>query len=112
VRKVVSIAAPFRGSIEAIKKLITGTGSTRETGSPRLTPSLYYLLPSFSAGIDIDPALPQSLFDIDVWQEQRARTIKEALRIYGTNSVSSLDSQATAILGELLNAAETSSRIS
>jgi hypothetical protein len=31
-------------------------------------PALYYLLPMFNKGINIDPGLPASLFDPGAWQ--------------------------------------------
>lgn len=105
VRKVVSIAAPFQGSIEAVKKVITGTGSLREREAARLTPSLYHLLPSFASGIEIADPFPKSLFDAGVWQQSVLGSIREALRIYGTGPASGLDAKAQAVLQEMLDEA-------
>jgi len=75
VNKIMTLATPFQGSFEAIVKLTIGVGnlgsgkpSHAERRSARVTPALYELLPSFSTGFDIDPQLPQNLFEIDSWQ--------------------------------------------
>lgn len=75
VSKVISLASPFRGSFEAIVKMATGTAnlgvsapSSREREAARLTPALYYLLPSVAEGLEIDGTLPQSIFEPTTWQ--------------------------------------------
>ena len=92
VDKVASLAAPFRGSFEAMVKMITGTanigGSTpnsREREASRLTPSLYHLLPSFDTGIERQPhaGLPNSTFDPELWQPSIIDTIVEYVRLHG-----------------------------
>jgi pimeloyl-ACP methyl ester carboxylesterase len=90
IEKVVTLAAPFRGSIEALVKTVTGDAnlgasppSSRERESSRMTPSLYHLLPSFTEGIVIDKTLKQSLFDSSVWQKSIKDTIVEYARLYG-----------------------------
>ncbi len=58
VDKVVTIASPFRGSIEAIAKTALGgggfssaSGGSREREAARLTPALYHLLPSYETAV-------------------------------------------------------------
>ena len=97
IEKVVTLATPFRGSIEAIVKVITGNAnlgmtqpSSREREAARATPSVYHLLPSFREGIDIPSALPQSLFNPDVWQRSVIETLGEYVRKYGRTPADSL----------------------
>lgn len=58
VRRVVTIGTPFRGSIEAVRKLTTGLGSiggesprSREREAARTFPSIYQLLPSYEGAV-------------------------------------------------------------
>jgi pimeloyl-ACP methyl ester carboxylesterase len=88
--KVATIASPFQGSFEAIIKVTTGTAnlgtsvpSSREREAARLTPALYHLVPSFKAGVEIHPELPQSLFDPGVWQQSIIDTIVQSYRLRG-----------------------------
>jgi pimeloyl-ACP methyl ester carboxylesterase len=91
VDKVVTLATPFQGSFEAVLKIITGTAnlgtaapSSRERESARLTPSLYYLLPSFKNGLEIEAAIvPPTLFNPQVWQASVTGTIAEFIRLHG-----------------------------
>ena len=76
VDKVVTLAAPFQGSYEAVLKIATGTadlgddsGKARERRMARLTPALYHLLPGFG-GVDTD------LFRADAWQPNVVRSIE------------------------------------
>ena len=56
VEKVATLGSPFRGSLEAPIKVVTGTASlgpdsspnSREREAARLTPALYHLLPSLA----------------------------------------------------------------
>ncbi len=75
INKVSTLATPFQGSFESIVKLTVGAGnlgqgkpSHAERRAARVTPALYQLLPGFKAGITIDPAFPQHLFDAKTWQ--------------------------------------------
>lgn len=99
VSKVVSLASPFRGSFEAVIKVTTGTAdlgtappSSREREAARLTPALYYLLPTIADGVQTDPGLPSSLFDANAWQRGVTETIQEYIRLNGTNKSTSADS--------------------
>lgn len=90
VNKVATLATPYRGSYEAVIKVITGTAdlgtkapSSRERESARLTPALYHLLPSFPKAIVTPPGLPNSLFEPDVWQSTVADSIAEFARLHG-----------------------------
>jgi pimeloyl-ACP methyl ester carboxylesterase len=90
VAKVVTLATPFRGSFEAVIKVTTGTAdlgtsapSSREREAARMTPSLYYLIPSFKNGISVDSNLPDSLFDLKAWQPSITDSIAEFIRLKG-----------------------------
>lgn len=92
VSKVVTLATPFRGSFEAILKVVTGTAaltpepSSREREAARLTPSLYHLLPNYAGAVDVqDPGLPKTLFDPGLWQPTVVQTIEEYIRLYAVS---------------------------
>lgn len=103
VEKVATIATPFKGSFDAVEKLVKGTTNRREREAARLTPSLYYLLPSFQQGITIDAALPQSdMFDPRLWQTSVVETVQEALRLRGSGAVEATPANAALVLDGLL----------
>lgn len=109
VNRVATIATPYRGSLNAVERLIKGTSNRREREAARLTPSLYYLLPSFSTGIEIAPDLPQTdLFDARLWQESLVETLQENLRLYGSGAIRAADlrAKAEALLAQLLGDAK------
>ncbi|MBX3322965.1 MAG: hypothetical protein KF757_08240 [Phycisphaeraceae bacterium] len=92
VGKVATLASPYRGSFEAVIKVITGTSdlgasppSSRERESARLTPALYHLIPSMSRGIEIEAGsgLPTSLYDPDLWQPSIVDTLAEYVKQHG-----------------------------
>jgi pimeloyl-ACP methyl ester carboxylesterase len=92
VRKVATLAAPYRGSFEAVIKITTGTAdlgtappSSREREAARLTPALYYLVPDLPDGLDVAPGLPPSLYDPGLWQPSILQTIMEYIRLHGTD---------------------------
>lgn len=101
VRKVVTIATPFRGAMEAVQRVVKGVGSLRERESARLTPSLYHLLPDHQPGLDIAQGCPPTLFDPDVWQTSVTKTIDTALKNYGTGK-----GDSAAILKQMLDEAQ------
>ena len=112
VAKVSTLATPFRGSFEAIIKMATGTAnlghsapSSREREAARLTPSLYYLIPSFQRGLHVAPGLPSSLFDIRVWPRNVLGTIEECIRLRGLQRHQRA-AQARTLLQQFLNAAK------
>ena len=90
VDKVVTLATPFQGSFEAVIKVITGTAdlgtkapSSREREAARLTPALYYLIPSFKNGIFPDSLPEGALFDPANWQKNVKDTIANFIRTKG-----------------------------
>ncbi len=111
VDKVATLASPFQGSFEAVIKITTGTAnlgdtapSSREREAARLTPSLYQLLPSFRNGIEVDPGLPDSLFDAGLWQPSILDTIKEYIRLHGLGRANRTE-QARALFEMMLKGA-------
>lgn len=92
VRKVATIAAPFRGSFEAVLKVAVGTAdlglgksSSREREVARLTPALYHLVPSYGGDVLSDNPAWLDLFDAAAWQPGVVATIAEYLRLFGLN---------------------------
>ena len=82
VDKVATLATPYQGSFEAVIKMITGTAnlgttapSSREREAARLTPALYYLLPTIRQGITLDGENLPDLYDPAVWQPNVVQTI-------------------------------------
>lgn len=97
VGRVATLATPFKGSFEAVEKLILGTTNRREREAARLTPSLYYLIPSMTQGITIDPGLPQTdMFDPALWQRGVVDTLAESLRLRSADPALAKDTQAAA----------------
>ncbi len=112
VDKVVTLAAPFQGSFEAVIKVITGTASlgpgapsSREREAARMTPALYHLVPSFSRGIEVDASLPDSLFDPALWQPGVVASIAEFIRKYGAAAARDRTAQARLLFQTLLDEA-------
>ncbi|MFQ5566138.1 MAG: esterase/lipase family protein [Paracoccaceae bacterium] len=94
INKIATLATPYKGSFEAMVKMVTGTAniggstpSSREREAARLTPSLYHLLPSFDTGITRQPdaELPDSTFDPALWQPSIIDTIVEYVRLHGVS---------------------------
>lgn len=90
VHKVATLATPYQGSFEAVIKVTTGTAnlgtsppSSRERESARVTPALYYLVPSFSGGLEVPDGVPKSLFDPGAWQPSIVQSIKEWINLKG-----------------------------
>jgi pimeloyl-ACP methyl ester carboxylesterase len=91
VGRVVTIATPFRGSIEAPIKVTTGTAELGETQAPnprdrfgaRLTPALYHLLPEFDGAVEAESGITADLFQVDAWQPSVFESIGEAVALYG-----------------------------
>jgi len=90
VNKVATLATPFRGSYEAVIKVITGTAdlgtkapSSREREAARLTPALYHLLPSFKDAVTVPDGKSRTLFDPNVWQPSVVDSIGELVRLHG-----------------------------
>jgi hypothetical protein len=97
VAKVVTLGTPYRGSFEAVIKITTGTAnlgtedpSSRERETARMTPSLYYLLPTITGDLEIDgPGLPNNLFDPRLWQASVVGSIAEFVRLHSTSKKTS-----------------------
>jgi pimeloyl-ACP methyl ester carboxylesterase len=113
IYKIATIGAPFRGSLEAVAKTATGVGglgvstsSSREREAARVTPSLYYLLPSFKGAVDPKPeaGLSDDLFLPTTWQPGILETLASFIRIYGLDE-SDPQRQAVKLLTNLLDAA-------
>ncbi len=90
VNKVVTLASPFRGSYEAILKVATGTGDfgddsgkARERRMARMTPALYYLLPSFRDSLSVEKGMTSDIFSPRAWQPSVKRSI--AAQVKGWN---------------------------
>jgi pimeloyl-ACP methyl ester carboxylesterase len=90
VGRVITIAAPFRGSLEAAIKVVTGTAeigeiesNPRDRFAARLTPALYHLLPDFPGAVSAEGDIPPDLFDEDAWQPSVFHSIAEAMQLYG-----------------------------
>lgn len=89
VRKVVTMASPYRGSIEPIVKIATGIGNfgeeqgnSREREAARLTPSLYQLLPSFPEAVMGEHG-PLDIYDPATWQSSIVDTLTSFIRLHG-----------------------------
>ncbi len=111
VDKVATLATPYQGSFEAIIKISTGTAnlgahppSSREREAARVTPALYYLIPSFLNGLVVEPGLPTSLFEPGVWQPSVIETIAEYVRLRGLDPEHRAE-QARALFSQFLASA-------
>ena len=111
VDKIASIASPFRGSLEAVSKTTTGVGalgtspsSSREREAARVTPALYYLLPSFKAAVTADEGFSEDLFVPESWQPGVIQTLASFIRMYGLES-GPPQARAIELLRSMLDAA-------
>ncbi|MGH7482104.1 MAG: lipase family alpha/beta hydrolase [Longimicrobiales bacterium] len=115
IRKVATVATPFRGSFEAVLKVAVGTAelgpgpsNSREREVARLTPSLYHLIPSYEDAVIADRAAWRDLFRVSAWQPSVLATIGEYIRLFGLEPASSRSGrqdQARGILAGMLKAA-------
>ncbi len=115
VSKVATLASPFRGSFEAVVKVLTGTAdlggttpSSREREAARLMPALYHLMPTPARGLTIDPGLGTSIFHPGVWQQSIIDTIREYVRLFAVDPGKASDrrKQADELFAALLKTAE------
>ena len=111
VEKVATIASPFRGSLEAVAKVVTGVGmlgespsSSREREAARVTPALYYLVPSFKDAVTATEGLSDDLFAPDAWQPGVMQTLASFIRMYGVGEGAPQE-QAKELLKSMLDAA-------
>ena len=109
VNRVVTIATPFRGSLEAVAKTTVGVaalgaspGSSREREAARVTPALYYLLPSFRGAVQAVDDLSDDLFVAKAWQPGVADSLASFIRLYGLDSTNP-GQQAVKLLQEMLD---------
>lgn len=116
VGKVATLGTPFRGSFEAVLKVTTGLAtlgsvdpSSREREVARLTPALYYLVPSFVGAVEADPGLATDLFRPDTWQPGILETLTEYIRLHGL-SKADRKVQARTLFARLLRQARQHSR--
>ena len=108
VGKVVTLATPYRGSVEAPFRAAVGDGlfgfgqgKRRERETARLTPALYYLIPSF-AGAAVGPdGKARDLFDVNAWQTSIFRTLARYIQDYGLKG-GDLNAQARELLAGML----------
>ena len=91
VGKVATLGTPFRGSLEAPIKIVTGTAAldgdelpaSREREAARLTPALYHLVPDFDGALVVDEGLPDDFFSVETWQRGVVDTLAEFIRLHG-----------------------------
>jgi pimeloyl-ACP methyl ester carboxylesterase len=113
IGSIVTLATPFQGSYEAVIKVTTGTAnlgtsppSSREREAARMTPALYYLMPSFPNALTVPPnsQLPADLFDPAVWQPSVVDTIRQYIQLRGLNP-SNAKQQADQVFAAMLTKA-------
>ncbi len=115
VGKVVTIGTPYRGSFEAVIKVITGTASlggesssSRERESARLTPALYHLIPDFEGALDTELELEYGLYQEDAWQSGVKETLASFIKKHGRkriNDPKKLNEEARDLLTGMLDVA-------
>jgi pimeloyl-ACP methyl ester carboxylesterase len=108
VRRVVTLGAPFRGSIDSVQKVAMGMGlltgpdpKDREREAARTIPSLYQLLPTYKGAFTFAAGLPADLFDPAVWQPSILATLGQFIRL------SAARKDPATLLSEYLAAART-----
>ena len=122
VSKVVTLASPFQGSLEAIIEVATGTGNwghdsgkARKRRAARATPALYHLLPSFPGALAFsDETLVPDIFSVDAWQPSVIRSITRYAMKWGlpTDEERARDIARDALTNMLNDAREHRRRIS
>lgn len=113
VSKVVTIGAPYMGSVEAIVKIATGMSllaggepRERERETARVTPSLYQLMPSFDAAVVDVAGGAVDIFDPQNMQASIVRSLAEFVRLFSVATRSKdRESKAREILADMLGAA-------
>ena len=121
VEKVATLGTPFRGSLEAPIKVVTGTASlgpeqssnSHEREAARLTPALYHLLPSFPGSVKTADGLPDDLYSVYTWQQGVIDTLAEFIRLHGLQRRGSLSARRTTareLLADMLTHAHTHRR--
>ena len=90
VGRVVTVATPFRGSCDAVDKMVTGKTRPRERTAARATPTTYYLLPSYPGALTVGEwnapdNKPTSIFDPNAWQPSVMSSIAKYVRQYAAD---------------------------
>jgi pimeloyl-ACP methyl ester carboxylesterase len=111
VNKVATIATPFQGSLESISKVAIGSSTltpaqsgSREREAARVTPALYYLLPSFKGAINAAPGVTKDIYLPDAWQPGILDSLASFIRQFGLDPKKP-DKQAFELLKSLLDGA-------
>jgi hypothetical protein len=106
IDRVATIAGPFRGSLESVAATTTGastlTASSREREAARVTPALYYLLPSFNGAVT--NGAPGDLFDSGKWQTSILDTLTAFIERYKLPKADPITSDQ--LLSAMLNLAK------
>jgi pimeloyl-ACP methyl ester carboxylesterase len=111
VNRIATLSSPFRGSLESVAKTAVGVaalgpspGTSREREAARVTPALYYLLPSFKGAVHAEAGLSNDLFVPEAWQPGVLKTLQEFIRIDGIEPARP-EHQALALLKAMLDRA-------
>ena len=87
VRRVVSLGAPFLGSIDAVLKLVAGKGSItgqagrdRERVASRSVPAIYHLLPRYAGAVVSRNNAPTDLFRVATWQGSLLKSLAKYIQ--------------------------------
>lgn len=121
VSKVVTVGTPYQGSLKAIRKMMTGEdelsrvpSGAREREAARLTPSLYYLLPSFEGSLKLPPKprstsntsgpnlTGKSIFDPAVWRRSIPGALERFFMRHSVKSPEQYRERAAKLFTELL----------
>ena len=111
VNRVATMGSPFRGSLEAVAKTAIGVaalgsspGSSREREAARVTPALYYLLPSFKGAVKPAGGLSDDLFVPKTWQPGILDSLASFIQQHGLNP-DNAGAQSVKLLEAMLNKA-------
>ena len=88
----------------ASPRLVPRLGSSRDREAARVTPALYYLLPSFRGAVTAADNLSDDLFLAKAWQPGVLDSLASFIRLYGLDSTNP-DQQAAKLLQEMLDRA-------
>jgi len=118
VEKIVTLATPYFGSLEALVKLLTGLGNIsgdvpkeREREAARSMPAIYQLLPSFKGAVEAIGSKPKpetNLFRVEAWQPGVIDSLGEYIRMHAVEpgNEKSRNARAPELLKELLTTAQ------
>jgi pimeloyl-ACP methyl ester carboxylesterase len=116
--RVATLGSPFRGSHEAVLKVITGTAdigtnrsSSREREIARVTPALYHLIPAYPGAVSADPGLGSDLLDPATWQPSVLQSLQEYVRLYGLDKGSAAERAASLFRAMLRQAGQQRQRM-